>query len=293
MAEHATAPVSCGEATDLAPGFVLGSLEPAEMARVREHLATCAEAHAEFRELAEVVPAIARSVPPVEAPAALGPRILAAARAEFAQAAETRRAEADAAAAELALHPVPVAAPAPRGAPGSSVRGRLDGLLGGFNRPALGLAAVAAVVAIAVLGAWNLQLRAQVDDLAAYRDGVVAALDAASVPGGQIVVLGQATGTGPNGIAALDPAGKVVVAMRNLPPTTGSEVYEAWVIGASGTPSPVGSFAVAAGGTGTLVTTASTTEVGVTLALTKEPGPGATKPTLPIVVKGQARPATG
>jgi hypothetical protein len=292
MAEPAATPMTCAEATELASGFVLGSLDPRDMDRVREHLATCAEPHPEFRTLGEVVPAMARSVPAVEAPVALGPRILAAARDELARADSQRRVAAEAAAAEAAVRPAPVATPAPVIGPAAARRG-LAGLLDVFQRPAWGLASLAAVLAIAVLGAWNLQLRAQVDDLAAYRDGVVAALDAASVPGGQIAVLGDAKGNGPNGLAAVDPAGRVVVAMRNLPPTTGSQVYEAWLIGSDGQPLPVGSFAVPTNGTGTLTAAAGTTESGVTIALTREPGAGATSPTLPIVVQAHARPATG
>ncbi|HSS36485.1 MAG TPA: zf-HC2 domain-containing protein, partial [Patescibacteria group bacterium] len=62
-------PLTCDEARDLAAGFVLGALAPDEMVAVREHLATCAEAHPEFEELGGVVPYLADSLEPVEPPA--------------------------------------------------------------------------------------------------------------------------------------------------------------------------------------------------------------------------------
>ena len=81
--------------------------------------------------------------------------------------------------------------------------------------------------------------------------------------------------------------------MRDLQPTTGSEVYEAWFIGSDGTPRPAGSFQVSRAGTGTLTSAVAGGEPGVVVALTRESGPGATTPTLPIVAKGSARPSSG
>lgn len=297
MAEQRGDSMTCSEATELAAGFVLGSLEPGEMARVREHLATCGQPHPEFEELGAVVPALARSVPIAEPSSDLGPRILAAARAE-----QARTAAADGApAAEVssagtpALRPAPIPVPVPVPLPPERRRPPTfpDVVRDLVRRPAWGLAAVAAVVAIAVLGAWNLQLRSQVDDLAAYRDGVAAVLHAAAAPGAQIAVLGPADGSATNGLAAVDPAGRLVIAMRNLAPTSGTQVYEAWLIGADGKPVPAGSFAVAASGTGTLTSAVGSAESGVVVALTLEPAPGATTPTLPVLAKGAGRPASG
>jgi hypothetical protein len=76
------------------------------------------------------------------------------------------------------------------------------------------------------------------------------------------------------------------MAVHGLDPTSGSEVYEAWVIGASGTPQPVGSFAVAADGLGRLSASQVPTGSSLTVGLTHEPGAGATTPTLPMVVSG-------
>jgi hypothetical protein len=78
-------PMSHEEAIDLAPLYVLGALEDAEMAAVREHLATCPESHAEFEELGGVVPYLLEDpgTELVEPPTALGDRIMAAAAADL------------------------------------------------------------------------------------------------------------------------------------------------------------------------------------------------------------------
>jgi hypothetical protein len=78
--------------------------------------------------------------------------------------------------------------------------------------------------------------------------------------------------------------------MQGLAQTNGSQVYEAWAIIGSGTPVPVGSFSVGGDGLGWLPDLSVPQGSSVVVALTKEPGPGATKPTLPIVASGTAGP---
>src|SRR5690349_312595 len=75
------------EAVDLAPLYVLDALDEADMAAVREHLATCPEPHAEFEELGGVVPYLLDdpATELVDPPAALGERIMAAAAADLAE----------------------------------------------------------------------------------------------------------------------------------------------------------------------------------------------------------------
>src|SRR5215210_7371105 len=82
MADIGSAALSCDDVRDLAAGFVLGALEPAEMAGVRNHLTTCPEAHAEVESLGAAVPALAAAVPLSRPSPDLGSRIMAAARAE-------------------------------------------------------------------------------------------------------------------------------------------------------------------------------------------------------------------
>ena len=286
MADTMHGGLSCDEVRDLAPGFVLGALAPDDMHHVRDHLASCPEPHPEMVELGSVLPALARSVETAHPSADLGVRILAAARAE------------------QATMPVPVAAPEPAPAPAATparpAAGRGDrrigrsvlGFLDVFRAPRLAAAGLVVVLVIAVLGAWTMELSAQVAGLSAYRDGVTAVLDAASAPGAQVAVLrapvAQTFMLASTGLAAVDPSGKLVIAMRDLPPTSGSQVYEAWLIGSDGKPVPAGSFAVDDRGVGTLDGTVGSKEAGVVVALTLEPGPGATAPTTPVIIEGKA-----
>ena len=80
----------------------------------------------------------------------------------------------------------------------------------------------------------------------------------------------------------------VAMVMRDLAPTTGTEVYEAWLIGAEGAPIPVGSFRVDDSRTASFTTAHATLGPGVTVALSLEPQAGATTPTV-VVALGTAR----
>ena len=78
------------EVVEMSGAFVLGALEAAEDAAVRRHLATCELDHTEIAELGSVLPVLDASVPLVEPRDGLKARILAAAAAEAAQAADAR-----------------------------------------------------------------------------------------------------------------------------------------------------------------------------------------------------------
>lgn len=266
--------LTCSEIRDLAPAFVLGALETSEMAAVRAHLATCAEAHEEMEQLGGVVPYLNAVVEQVEPPAHLKDRILAAAGAERPEAATSAGAAAGALASVVELGERPTSAPIQ----GIQRRPR------SFGSWAMGLAAV---VAIAVLGASTLNLQGRLDASERYAHAVAAVVTAAAQPGSQTAILSGDAG-GPSGIAAVTADGSIVLAMRDLAPTSGTEVYEAWVIVGDAGPVPVGGFTVGSDGTGTLRTAATQATAGATLALTREPASGATAPTLPIVSVGVA-----
>jgi anti-sigma factor RsiW len=256
------------EAMDLAASFVLGALDDDEMAAVRAHLASCPEPHTEFRELAEAVPLLQAGVERMEPPAALKDRIMAAAGADL----DARRRDAT---------PTPAAAPEPARAAPVDLRGR---------RPAAWSWAlgIAAVLAIALLGAWNLSLQSQLMSAQEYGRQVAAVLDAAAQPDALTAVMRSQTDDGPTGIAAVTSDGIMRVAMRDLAPTSGTEVYEAWVIEADHAPVPLGAFQVGTTGVGYLEASGLPTEPGIVLALTREPGPGATAPTTTPVSLGTA-----
>ena len=290
-------PMTHETARGLAAAYVLGALEPAEEAAVREHLQTCAEPHDEFAELGGVVPYLVElpGLELVEPPASLRDRIMAAAAADLAERTATaspvpaestpRLAEAPAASAAS-----PVAAPPPAAAsPGPTLPFPSAAERSAPRRtsPLAWAARIAAVVAIVILGGWNLVLQGQLSDARAYDRAVAAVIDAAGKPGSQTVVLTPTKDSRGAGIAAVAPDGSVVMAMRDLPATAGSQVYEAWVIAAgSPAPVPVGSFTVGQAGTVAFTTTPVTTPPGSTIALSLEPGPGSTTPRGTIVATG-------
>lgn len=291
MADHLVGDLHCADVEDVAASFVLGALEPAEAAAVRAHLAGCPEAHAEVAELGSVVPALFETVDVVAPPAALRERILAAAAADAQRAADTQRAVDTQGAAETQrVIEIPRLSDTQRSSGGSSA-GPIPSPVA-FRRPLWTAIGIAAALALVALGAWNLQLRGQVDQLAAYRNAVAAVIDQAAQPGAQLAVLSQPNGTsGPSGLAVVTGGGtNVSIVMRDLVPTSGTEVYEAWLIEGANAPVPIGSFTVDASGTAIFATSAQAPADGsaLTLALTREPRAGAITPTLPIIAAGTA-----
>ena len=269
--------LSHDEALELAAPFVLGALEPDEEAAVREHLRTCPQSHDAFAELGSVVPALAESVEQVEPPSALKARILAAA------AADSGATSLAAVAAPVATAtPAPVPAPAPAAEPipiDSHRRG---------PSPVSWFLVAAAGIAIVALVAVNLLTLGRLNSSEQFQRDVAAVLDAGAQPGAVTAVLAPTETGGPRGLAAVSASGEVTMAVQDLAPTTGNEVYEGWAIVGDAAPVPLGGFTVGEGGTGRLDGTGMPAEPGMTLALTREPGPGATTPTLPILTAGTA-----
>jgi hypothetical protein len=267
-------PMTHDEAIELAAGYVLRALDPADEAAVREHLATCEEMHPEYEELGGVVSTLLADVPLVEPPATLRDRILDAARADLA----------------ARPQPVPAAPPsAPTAFPSAAERdtrrmartSRLDWAL-----------RIAAVLAIVALGAWGLGLQRQLDAARQFDQAVAKVLDAAGQPGAQAVVLSPAEGKQGEGIAAVAPDGTVTMAMRDLPATTGGQVYTTWVIVGKNAPIAVADFTVT-DGVASVTTRPAQTPSGAVLAVTLEPNAGNTAPKGPVVAAGTAPGAPG
>jgi len=265
--------LTCDEVRELAAPFVLGSLEAEEEAAVREHLRSCVEAHEEYAELGSVAAALPLAVEPVEPPESLKARILEAAAADRREVSADDR---DVPPATLVpLAPVP--------------RGLVSGAAPRRQAPVLAWAVrAAAVVAIVALAGWNLMLQGELSAEEAYSRDVAAVLDVAAHPGAVAAVLAPAEAGGPLGLAAIGPDGRMALAMRDLVPTSGDQVYEAWVIVGDAAPRPLGGFTVGGSGTGALAGRGLPADPGVALAITLEPGPGATTPTLPILALGAA-----
>lgn len=262
--------MTCHRARDLAAGYVIGALEPSEEAAVREHLLTCPEPHDEFGELGGVVPYLAEAdLELVEPPVELRARIMAAAAADLA--ARGR------APAVRAAEPVAFPSAAEREVRASGRSGRLGWAMG-----------IAAVLAIVVLGGWNLLLQNELNAARRFDQGVATVVNVAAQPGSKTVVLAPGKDSRTSGIAAIGPDGAVVLAMRDLAPTAGSEVYETWVIVPDTAPLAVGSFTVDANGVATFTTRPADAPAGATIAVTREPKAGNTAPQGPVVSAGVA-----
>lgn len=258
------------EVLDLAASFVLGALDDAEMAAVREHLASCREPHPEIAELAGVVPVLQVAVQPMAPPGALKDRIMAAAAADLeGRGQDSQRAGVGATA--------PVAPIRPSAIPRDRRQFGLSWALG-----------IAAVLAISLLGAWNLSLQSQLTNAQAYERQVAAVLDAAARPDALTAVMRSDAADGPAGLAAVTSDGAMHIAMRDLAPTTGTEVYEAWVIVGDQPPVALGGFQVDSNGVGYLEAAGLPTDPGIVLALTREPRHGATAPSSTPVSLGTA-----
>ena len=262
------------EALELAAPFVLGALEVDEEEAVREHLSSCSLSHEEFAELGSVVPALAGAVEPVEPPAALKGRIVAAAAADL----EARAA----APAPVAAAPAPSPAPAPAAEPIP-----IDAHRRGPS-PVSWFLVAAAGIAIVALVAVNLLTLGRLGASEQFERDVAAVLEAGSQPGALTAVIAPTEADGPRGLAAVSQSGELTMAVQDLDPTTGSEVYEGWVIVGDAAPAPLGGFEVGDAGTGRLDSSGLPVEPGMTIALTREPSPGAQSPTLPILAAGTA-----
>lgn len=263
------------QAIDLAPAYVLGALEAADMAAVREHIATCTESHAEFETLGGVVAYLADSpdIELVEPPAALRDRIMAAAAADLVVPSD----------AQASPQPHEPAAAPPIAFPSATEREARarprTGRLGWGIR-------IAAVVAIVALGGWNLLLQNDLTVARRFDQAVQRVITAAAQPGSQTVVMTPTENNQANGLAAIRPDGSVVLAMRNLPKTNGPEVYETWVIVGDAAPVPVGDFFVDEYGIAATTTRPTQAPPGAIIAVSREPGPGSKAPVGPIVSAG-------
>jgi anti-sigma-K factor RskA len=181
------------EYEQLAAGYVLGALEPDDEHVFQRHLGGCAECEANVRDLEEVVGTLAYAAPPVDPPETLWASIQREVRPE-----------------QRRVQPQPVR----RRRWGSPLVARL--------------AAAAAIVAVATLSVWNLNLR---DENAGYRDRVTALEQAARLlnePNTSKVALeGSAAGARAT-VLASSAQDRGVLVVENLPPLQRGRVYELW-----------------------------------------------------------------
>ena len=268
------AELSCAEVMDLAGLYVLDALEPAERRAVDAHLATCSEAHDEIRALGGVVPALATTAEPVEAPAQLKGRVIAAVQREAA----AHQAEQGSAVEPWRID-TGMASSTGRAAPRS------------WSPPAWAswAAAVSVVVVIALLGVWAVGLQSRVDE-ANRRAGVLAsAIEAFASPGSATAVLrGSGARSGASGFAAFTPDGKGYVVMSGLTPAPQGRSYQAWYIDEGG-PRSAGIVDVGTDGFAILTDGQPLSGVDV-VAFTEEPLGGSDQPTTDPFAVGEVQP---
>jgi anti-sigma-K factor RskA/putative zinc finger protein len=303
--------MTCDAVRDLAPVFVVGALDAAEEKAVREHLATCDRPHPEFEAFGGVVQYFDETVELIEPPASLKQRVMAAVAAEpgprhgAGSAADAAVASASASGSKSgttagdAVPGIPVprtmvarqperrrAEPAgPRAVPLPGARDIEDRIERRTRRGRW--FPLAAGVALVALAGWNIALQMQLGTANPYARAVADVIDLAARQGSETAILSGDGGRGPRGIAAIAADGSVALAIRELDPTVGSQVYEAWLTPPGGTSAPIGSFQVGSNGTASL-TARATPVSGATITVTREPGRDATMPTLPILAKGVA-----
>jgi anti-sigma-K factor RskA len=259
-------PMNHSEYEQLAAGYVLGALEPDDEHVFQRHLGGCAECEANVRDLEEVVGTLAYAAPPVDPPETLWASIQREVRREARP--EARRAP-------------PQPQPQPR-----VVRPRR------WGSPWVGrLAAAAAIVAVAALSVWNLNLR---DENAGYRDRVTALEQATRLLNepdtAKVTLEGSAAGAQATVLAA--PAqDRGVLIVDNLPPLQRDKVYELWGIpeGGTGTPRKAVIVVPLQEGPQTLEFEMPI-ERDTVFAITEEPAPdGSEQPTTRPILSGAAQ----
>ncbi|CAN5736095.1 anti-sigma factor [soil metagenome] len=269
-------PISHEEATDLAGLYVLDALEPAEREAVRRHLTECQSGHPEFAELADVVPALAETIEPLDAPAALRGRVLAAVAAE-----------ADESSRPMTAASKPVSG-ASIGTDSSTPMERSEPVArASFGLPSwLGwAAAAAAVLIVAVVGSWGIGLQARNDQLAQRNSLIASALAARSADGAAIATLsGSGTAVGATGFAAFTTDGEGYIMLVGLPPAPAGQTYQAWYL-VDGQPYSAGVLDVGDDGLA-LLTGIQPREGTDLIALTVERAGGADQPTSDPIIAG-------
>jgi hypothetical protein len=263
--------MTCDEIDELAGAIALDAIPPDEWPAINEHLATCPRGHPRVRELREVAVLLLEAAPPVEPPAALRGRILAAARAEAGDAGAPAP-PASPAPVPIAPPPTPIRRPLPRAGWANA---------GWF-------ATAAAVVVAAALGLWALSLRDDLDRteerLAAAEQQLDTQRDAlAALTGDGEEFRFRATLPGAGGSVVRPEGGAAALILHGLPPVN-AMTYQVWAL-RDGRPTSLGVFAPDPSGRTVVALNHDLRDVDV-VAITLEPGPrGSPGPTSePVLV---------
>ncbi|WP_271214857.1 anti-sigma factor, partial [Pseudonocardia halophobica] len=153
---------------------------------------------------------------------------------------------------------------------------------------AVAAAALVAVAAIAGLGVYSAQLKAERDAEAARAQGVVAMLREMARPGTTHAFLAPEEG-GPMVAAVLSRDSEQMVMPVDLPANGADRVYVLWGLPAEGTPAALGTFDVRGGATGMQSVGSSAGGAGYAqFAISIEPGRVAPASPSQVVASGRA-----
>jgi hypothetical protein len=272
--------IGCGRVRELAPGFVLGALDPAEMAAVHEHLIGCREPHPELREFGGVLPYLAVSLEPVEPRASLRAAVIAAAQADLA--AHPRSALSASRRFATIRRDAPVAEPeaveADAAGQSAGVVVSLASARRSRRRSALTWASrVAAAVAVVAVVAYGFgAVIGPGSQPTATRPNNFTTNDT------RYAVLTPQGASKAQGLVALRPSGHLLVYVNGLVATKGDQVYMVWVTTA-GAPMLAGYFTVNDQGDGTVAMDNVPTAASIWVQVCIEPNDHVTRPTGPIV----------
>ena len=223
--------MACAAVDELAAAYALGAVEPDEDRAVSQHLATCAEAHFEARELISAAAAVPASLAPVAPSAGLRARLMTTI-------AETPQAH------RSVVREVRQATTAPARRPWW----RIDAMPAAL--------AAAALVAAVGFGAWGISANNEL----AERDAALQAIASADS------IFAASGDAGSGWLVESGDAAMFMADGLSAPPS--GHLYELWLIHADGTVQPVGTIEDTEGWS--LVTLESGLGDAVTFAITEE-----------------------
>jgi hypothetical protein len=275
--------MTCDRVRELASGFVLGALEPDEMAAVRHHLDHCRKPHQELAELGGVLPYLAVAPEPVEPPAWLRGSVIAAVKADL-----QARQPAAKPAERRVLKPVAAtatASPSPT-LPEATVIS-LDAVLRSrSSRAGTWIMRMAAAVAVVALAGYAFAIQGDLNKAKQDQSHLAAVINVIGQSDTRTVSLIDSEGRGANGFAALRPNGHIIVNLNSLAVTHGDEIYMVWLTGVDNVTVKVGAFTVGDDGKGWVEVENVSTSASMWITVCREPNSNVTTPTGPTILSG-------
>jgi Putative zinc-finger len=298
--------LTCDQVRELAPFYVLGALEPGQVAAIRAHLPTCRDAHREMAELGGAAAYLAQLPAPLDPPDALGQRIMASVRAEL-RAGQRDQAAVERLVGSLGPQPRPVATAAPAASPVAAIPPSAPAAATQLPTAPEQLAALAAtsrrprirpiwpvlgvgLLLILGLAGWGISSQSTIARQAARDQTLRSALLAVAQSGATVVHLsGKGSAAGASGFAVMPPDGPAYLVVTGLSTAPPGSAYEAWV-GTAGAMRPAGQVTVGDDGVA-ILTGMHTSGPAIRLVAISLERSGATAgPSGSLLVSGQASP---